>query len=368
MSFTLGLVGDLMFSHRVREAQERATDPAEVLREVAPLLRACDLRIANFETPISVARRAVPGARPDYWALPAAADAVAAAGFQVVTLANNHVLDFGREGVERTLRELDRVGIAWCGLAGEGIGERVEARVQAPDGGVLAVLAYCGMRNVAVRGRPYWTVPPDLVRVRRDIRRALDSGCAVLVVIHEGGGPWPSPELDAAARGALLAGASVVAVHHAHVLGGIERVGDGLIAWGLGNFLAATNNFLDERREGMVLRCTLDGRRVVAYEFYPTWVTEAAVVVPAPPEVEVRVRSRIEHMSRAMAAGEGPRRYRDSITPDRVARRLVEAVREALRGGGRNLWPTIRSLRPRHARLVWQGLQALARRIVAGPR
>lgn len=364
MSVTLALVGDLMFSHRVREAQANALDPALPLREVAPLLRVCDLRVANFETPISLDRRAVPGARPDYFALPVAADAVAAAGFQLVTLANNHVLDFGSEGVERTVRELDRVGVAWCGLEGEGIGERIGTRLQAPDGSALAVLAYCGMRNVAVAGRPVRTVPPDRDRVRRDIGRAREAGCAVVVLIHEGGGPWPSPELEATARGAVLAGASVVAIHHAHVLGGIERVGDGLIAWGLGNFLAATNHFSDERREGMVLRCHLDGPRVVGHEFVPTWVTDDARVIPAPLAVQARVRARVAKMSDAMAAGRGPALYEASITSDRVARRLAEAVREALRGGGRNLWPTLKSLRPRHARFVWLGVRSVARRFL----
>ncbi len=364
MSVTLALVGDLMFSHRVREAQANATDPALPLREVAPLLSACDLRIGNFETPISLDRRVVPGARPDYFALPVAADAVAAAGFDLVTLANNHVLDFGCEGVERTVRELDRVGVAWCGLEGERIGDRVEARLLAPDGSAVAVLAYCGMRNVAVAGRPVRTVPPDLDRVRRDIGRAREAGCAVVVLIHEGGGPWPSPDLERAARGAVAAGASVVAVHHAHVLGGIERAGDGLIAWGLGNFLAATNNFSDERREGMVLRCTLDGNRVLEHDFIPTWVTDDACVTPAPPAAETRIRARVAEMSEAMAAGRGPALYRTSITPDRVARRLAEAVREALRGGGRNLWPTLKSLRPRHARFVWFGVRSLTRRFL----
>ncbi len=362
MRFTLALVGDLLFSHRVREAQ--GADPLAPLRPVEPLLRAGDLRIANFETPISQERRVVPGARPDYFALPAAADAVAAAGFQLVSLANNHILDFGPEGVERTLRELDRVGVAWCGLEGEGIGDRVEARWTAPDGSTVAVLAYCGMRNVAVPDRRDRTVPPDLERVRRDVARARQEGCAVVVAIHEGSGPWPSPEVERAARHAVEAGASVVAIHHAHVLGGIERVGDGLIAWGLGNFLAATNNFSDERREGMVLRCTLEGHRVVDHEFVPTWVTEEACVVPAPPEVEARVRARVAKMSRAMAEGRGSEMYQASVTPDRVAGRLLEAVREAFRGGGRNLWPTIKALRPRHARFVWLGVRSLVRRVL----
>lgn len=360
MSVTLALVGDLMFSHRVREAQ--ASDPLLPLRAAEPLLRACDLRIGNLETPISLKRRPVPGARSDYFALPAAADALASAGFHLVTLANNHVWDFGAEGVERTLAELDRVGVAWCGLAGERVGDRVEGRWRAPDGSAVAVLAYCGMRNVAVSGRPYRTIAPDPDRVCRDIARAREAGCATVVVLHEGGGPWPSPEVERVARLAVTAGAAVVAIHHAHVLGGVERVGDAVIAWGLGNFLALTNNVAGERREGLVLRCILDGHRVVDHAVLPSWVTLDACVVPAPPEVEARVRQRVEAMSRVMAEGRGGEMYRASVTPEKVWRRLREAVREAFRGGGRNLWPTLRSLRPHHARFLWLGFRALLRR------
>lgn len=361
MSVTLALVGDLMFSHRVREALAKDTEAP--LRGVEALLRECDVRIGNLETPISTERKPVPGARPDYFALPVAADALARAGFQIVTLANNHILDFGAEGVERTIAELDRAGVGWCGLYGEKLGDRVEGRVSAPDGTAVAVLAYCGMRNVAVPGRPYHTVAPKPERLMRDISRAKAEGCRVVVSIHEGGGPWPFPELERSARLAVSLGACVVVIHHAHVLGGIERAGDSLIAWGLGNFLAATNNFADERREGMVLRCTLEGTRVVEYEVLPTWVTDEACVVPAPPDIKARVLSRVFEMSKVMAAGRGEEMWRASITPEAVARRLAEAVREAVRGGGRNLWPTLKALRLRHARLLWMGVRTLAQRL-----
>lgn len=362
MSLTLALVGDLMFSHRVREALVR--DPFAPLRQATSLLRSSDLRIGNLETPISLERRPVPGARQDYYALPVAADSLAAAGFHLVTLANNHVLDFGTEGVERTIQELERVGVMWCGLAGERIGDRVEARLKGPDGTMVAVFAYCGMRNVAVQGRAYRTITPDPDRIRTDVTRARWDGCVVVVVLHEGGGPWPAPEAERTARRAIACGANVVAIHHAHVLGGVERVGDGLIAWGLGNFLAATRNFADERREGMVLRVTLDGPRVIEWEMVPTWINEEACVVPAPSEIEARIRTRVEEMSRIMAAGRGEQMFRASITPEGVARRLREAIREAMRGGGRNLWPTLKSLRPRHARLLWLGFRSLVRRVL----
>ncbi len=363
MRITLALVGDLMFSHRVREVLAASGDPGFPLRPVVPLLRSCDLRIANLETPVSLERKPVPGARPDYFAPPAAANAIEAAGFDLVTLANNHIHDFGPEGVEATIQALERVGVRWCGVLGPHPRAGVEARLQCPEGGCLAVLAYCGMRNVAVSRHRYRTLEPDVRRVCNDVRRARDAGCVVVVSIHEGSGALPLPDVERTARKALFAGASVVVVHHAHVLGGFERVGSGVIAWGLGNFLAATNNFSDERREGAILRCTLGPGGLVDFDWVPTWISDEIQVVPAPPAVAARVRARVAELTRIMVRGEARVRYEDSVTASLVVRRLAEAVREMLRGGGRNIWPTLRALRLRHARFVWLGVRSWFRRV-----
>jgi len=368
MSFTLALVGDLMFSHRVRERLKLVEDPAWPLRPVEGLLSASDLRIGNLETPVSLERRVVPGARADYFAPPEAVRALAAVGFHLVTLGNNHILDFGEEGARRTIEELDMARVAWCGLVGPAIGDRVAASLRAPDRSELAVLSYCGMRNVAVPGRAFRTIAPEPERVRRDVGTALQAGRTVIVAIHEGGSAVPSPELERTARFAVQQGATIVVVHHSHLVSGVERVGDALIAWGLGNFLAATNNFADERREGMILRCTVESGRVVDFEVLPTWVTEEPRVIPAPPEVEQRIRTRIADLSSAIASGQARTLYEQSLTPEVVSRRLREAIREMLRGGGRNILPALRSLRLRHLRFLWLGVRAALRRALGTSR
>lgn len=361
MSTTLGLVGDLMFSHRVREAQEKTGDPMYPLSLIAPTLENYDLLVGNLETPISLQRRVVPGSRPDYWALAGAADAVASAGFDLVSLANNHVWDFGAEGVVTTMAELDRVGVAHVGL--DGLARPfAPVTVVAPDGTRFGFLAYCGMRNVATADHEWRTVEGTSARVLTDITALKASVDVVVVILHGGGSALPDPDLEARARSAVSAGATLCVIHHAHVVSGIERVGSGAIAWGLGNFLAGTNNFADDRREGMILRCDFDGATLVDVSAVLTWIDEDARVILAPAGVADRVRARISQYGDTIRNGGARTAYEHAITADVVRRRLVEAVRETMRGGGRNILPTIRSLRPRHVRFVLLGVKSVVRK------
>ena len=96
-------VGDLMFSGVVRERMEVAGDMAWSLRPVQEVLGRGDVLFGNFEFPVSVARRAEPGCKPERVSPPGIGRALRDAGFHVVNFAHNHLYDFGAEGVECTL-------------------------------------------------------------------------------------------------------------------------------------------------------------------------------------------------------------------------------------------------------------------------
>lgn len=368
MTTSIAFVGDLMFTHRVREAQQEHEDMLYPLRPVLDALAEPDLLVGNFETTVSQGRAPVAGARPDYWALPESVTACRDAGFSLMTLATNHIYDFDADGVAETLACMRRVGMPFCGLEGSGLadGESWVGRLRGPDGQSFTILPYCGMRNVAVSSRPFFTRIPTPARIERDVREWATRSDHVIVVVHAGWHDVPSPDVEVQARAAVAAGASLVVCHHSHELSGIERVGDALILWGLGNFVAATNNFGERRREGMLVTCRFDQNGVADHSVLQTWVDDEYRTTPAPPERADAIRARIDELSAIISAGGSRARFEAATTAESVWLGVAETAREAFRGGGGNLIPTLIAIRPRHAYMILLGVRNGARKALSG--
>ena len=165
--------------------------------------------------------------------------ALSAAGVRVVGIANNHARDLGPDTPERTARDVRGAGLLPAGdVAGA-------ARLESPAG-TIAVTAHDLEHGVPAQ------LADDLARAR--------VGAALLVAtFHVTGVPsyLPRPELRAAARVAIEAGARVVAAHGTHAIGPVERRGDAVIAWGLGNLLFACPCTREE--DGAVLEVAFAG-------------------------------------------------------------------------------------------------------------
>ena len=210
----------------------------------APLLRAADLAIANLEC--AVTTRGDPATKEyTFRGDPAALPAVARAGIDVVSLANNHSLDYGLDGFRDTLRHLQREGVSVTGGGRDLAASRRPATVSV--GGLrIAVFAYSDVRpagfdaGLASPG----AAPADLTAIRSDIGRAHRRGEKVVVYFHWGTelATTPDSRQHVFARAALEAGATVVLGSHPHVLQPIERRKNRLLAWSLGNFVFAARS------------------------------------------------------------------------------------------------------------------------------
>jgi poly-gamma-glutamate synthesis protein (capsule biosynthesis protein) len=159
---------------------------------------------------------------------PGAPKALFAAGVRVVGVANNHALDLGPEGVRRTAALATAAGLAVTPALLNGV----------------AITAHDLSHGV----------PPTLAA---DLKAARARGDFLVATFHVTGPPTllPRPELREAVQLALDAGASVVVAHGTHAVGPVERRGDAVIAWGLGNF--AFNCDCTDQTDGLVLRVEL---------------------------------------------------------------------------------------------------------------
>jgi len=313
---TLAAVGDVMLGRGVGEAigLYGAGYPFE---QVAAVLREADIAFANLEVPITA--DGVP-AQKDYVfrAPPAAVDGLDGAGLDIVSLANNHVLDYGVVGLEDTLAALDRAGIAAAG-AGEDEAAARRPAVLSVEGLRVAFLGYVQVPDDSVSGfgEDELAAGPDrpgAAWARReavvaDVEAAAQQADLVVVSLHAGSEyrEEPSTVQRELAHAAVDAGADVVLGHHPHVLQGIERYRGALIAYSLGNFVFD----FDETdyvhpglpsAQSLILKVTLGRQGVSEFELLPASIDpEEARPYLVDGDDAAAVQARMERLSAALA-------------------------------------------------------------------
>lgn len=161
------------------------------------------------------------------------------AGFNVVSLANNHTLDYGAEGLAQTIETLDAVGIRHAGAGANLMAARKPVMLEV-EGQRVAILAYSMTlpENYYAGANKAGTAFGHEEQVRDDVIAARKQADIVLVSFHWGQ-EGKTDLRDYQTRLGHLAidsGASAVIGHHPHILQGIERYKDGVILYSLGNF------------------------------------------------------------------------------------------------------------------------------------
>jgi poly-gamma-glutamate capsule biosynthesis protein CapA/YwtB (metallophosphatase superfamily) len=283
-SVRLMAVGDVMLARTIGR-RIRLKGAQVPFRHVAATLAAADITVANLECAIS-ARGTREQKAFTFRAPPKAADSLALAGIDVVSLANNHALDYGLVAMRDTMALLRERGIKWAG-AGEN-----EAQARAPliverNGLRIAFLAYLkgmGERSSSFRTR-MWEAGPNkagvaLTRIENvvaDVEAARAKSDVVVVMFHFGAEKRPSPvehqrRLSAAA---VEAGASLVIGSHPHVLQGYKRGPNTLIAYSLGNFVF--DRFVAPATDSVILDVTLTADGVTQVRWIPVLLADNGI-------------------------------------------------------------------------------------------
>jgi poly-gamma-glutamate synthesis protein (capsule biosynthesis protein) len=233
------------------------------------ILKSSHLAVGNLEAPITRRGTEFTDKRFRFRAPPEAAAALRDAGFSIVTLANNHILDYGSQGLLDTRQHLKENGIMHTG-AGENLASARVPAIIASGGKRIAFLAYSLTYPedfFADRTR-HGTAPGYARLVADDIKEAKRKADHVVVSFHWGQelAVTPKPYQIKTARMAIDAGADVVLGHHPHVLQGVERYRNGVIFYSLGNFAFGSSSRTSDR--SIIARITLD-RGVSSVEVVP---------------------------------------------------------------------------------------------------
>jgi len=266
-------VGDIMLGRHVGEliAIQGTTYPFDAIRSV---IEGADLAFGNMESPLTTMPRVVGGY--DLRAEPAYAETVALAGFDILSLANNHATDNGRDGLRQSMQTLADLGIGWTG-AGETVAEARAPAIRVVNGVRIAYLAYDGTHacSVATSTKAGCNVL-NLVGVVADVEAAREAADFVVVSFHWGEEyqPLPNDYQQRVAKRVASAGADLIVGHHPHVVQPVEWVmGDGrdhptLVAYSLGNFLF-DQYFSDETMQSALLSCVITPEGIQAFGLHP---------------------------------------------------------------------------------------------------
>ena len=279
---TLSAVGDVLLDRGVaKQIREKGTNYPFQL--VAPLLQKSDITFGNLECPL--AKRGQKAPKPfSFKADPAFAPCLNAAGFDILSLSNNHTLDCGRIGLQETLQTLQSRSIRWCG-AGQNRKQAEEATIIIERGVRVGFLAFCEFVPEGVflnDDKPSIALTDDN-RVRQSLLAARKQ-CDVLVASFHWGVEYlnrPGARQKQLARLAAGAGADLVLGHHPHVLQGIEVLPAPnrrrcVVAYSLGNFLFdAPQRFVAATADSVVLQVGLNKSGVQSVQMVPVKIEKA---------------------------------------------------------------------------------------------
>jgi poly-gamma-glutamate synthesis protein (capsule biosynthesis protein) len=259
-----------------RNAGQRIlSDPSyDPFRHVAPLLEG-DLTFVNLESQLSDQKGETqsPTVKLMFTGPPAGADAVARAGIDVVSLANNHAWDYGRRAFDETLSNLERVKVAYAGVSREP-GRQYEPTILSANGFSIALFAVTHIWNIGrysqhpAREHVAWANARELVPRIEKARARHD---LVLVSYHGdveySNEPFP-PTLDFV-RAVMRAGADAVLGHHPHVPRGVEWHGARPALYGLGNLVFDKRSDHRWERTSFIARLTFRRGQPVTLEACP---------------------------------------------------------------------------------------------------
>lgn len=273
---------------------------------VAEPLQNADITVGNLETSLGDIGEPVVKSYT-FQSPPAAAEALAWGGFDVVSLANNHALDYGPEALLQGIDLLNAQQVAPIG-AGANAAQARAPHIMSVNGLDIAFLGYIHV-PVEARGTYFdtatwtatettpglaWAVPEE---IRNDVTAVKPLVDLVVVVLHSGYEyvEPPSQEQTDAAQAAIDAGADIVIGHHAHILQGVQFYKEGVIVYGLGNF--AFN--IDGNPDTAILNVWLDKDGVRQFEFIPAIVQYGGQPRFADAEESSRILSQIYRLSQA---------------------------------------------------------------------
>ena len=231
------VAGDYCPCGRVAAAIERK-EYSTVFNQVREITSEADYSIVNLECPVASSDSTpIEKQGTNLKCTPESIEAIEFAGFKCVTLANNHFLDYGEDGVFQTFLSLGNRGIDYVG-GGKDIHEASRVLYKAINGQTIAIINCCEHEFSIATETTAGSNPLNPITQYHSIVEARRNADYVLVIVHGGHEYYqlPSPRMIETYRFFIEVGADAVVNHHQHCFSGFEIYREKPIFYGLGNF------------------------------------------------------------------------------------------------------------------------------------
>lgn len=244
-----------------------------ILKDVQYLIDGADFSVINLECPVVVHNaQPIDKCGPNLKCSPKTVSALKWAGFNCVSLANNHFFDFGEEGVIDTLDVCRNNGIDYVG-GGIDLAEASSIFYKQIKDEVLAIINCCEHESSIASADMAGSNPLNPIKQFYKIQEAREKADYVLVIVHGGHEHYnlPSPRMVETYRFFIDAGADTVVNHHQHCYSGYEVYKKKPIFYGLGNFcFGKVHEDLSEAwNEGYIVELNYEDNGHVYYKLIP---------------------------------------------------------------------------------------------------
>lgn len=239
--------------------------------EIRDIIKSADFSFVNFESPVvEDGYKAIPKCGPNLHCTPEAAEAVKYAGFTGVTMANNHILDFGAKGLHKSVECCKALGLDIIGV-GDNLHDAKKILYLEKKGKTLAIINCCEHEFSIATETESGANPLNPVRQFYAIQEAKKNADYVVVIVHGGHEHYqlPSPRMQETYRFFIDAGADAVVNHHQHCYSGYEYYNGKPIFYGLGNFCFDIEPMKDNTTWNFGYMVELNLEDIIDFKLYP---------------------------------------------------------------------------------------------------
>lgn len=243
MSIVIG--ADLVPTKSNVELFEKGDIDTLIGSELKDIILNADYRIFNLEIPLTDESNPIKKCGPNLIAPTKCISAYQTMNINLLTLANNHILDQGKKGLDSSIETLKNAGISYVGV-GDSIKDASKPKIFSCNGKKIGIYACVEHEFTIATDKDSGANPIDLLETPDHIVE-LKKQCDYVIVLYHGGKEqyrYPSPNLQKTCRKLVEKGANLVICQHSHCIGCKEEYLQGTIVYGQGNFI-----FDDEENE-----------------------------------------------------------------------------------------------------------------------
>jgi poly-gamma-glutamate capsule biosynthesis protein CapA/YwtB (metallophosphatase superfamily) len=356
----VNFVGDILLHSRYDGiAAERG--PSFVFEKCSSLLKSSDITFGNLECVLS--SKGIPN--PEKGCLRGDEryiESLKAAGFSVLSLANNHTFDFGLEGYEDMSAHLESVGVRLIG-AGRDLEHSRRLLTFCVNGVRVGFLAYSARdtqgHNYASHSRP-GVAPLEEEHILQDLKRYKDSVHHLIVSLHWGieYSPHPTPHQIFLAHRIIDAGARIIVGHHPRILQGYEYYKNGVVFYSVGSFCHSKLHLVGPRktyisdlrsceRELAIIEMQLSRDHIEKITVVPFWLNEHGQPEPSDAAKAGEIMKKIAGRNGVLKTREFEQYWESLI----VKKRVWGPIRTWWGKG--NIWAKIRNFKPSQLYTLW---------------